>query len=251
MGVLQKEGIEDMKIKKCPYCSKRIPYISVFSSRRKAEYVCNRCGKESRVIIDKKILLAFALAVSVSLAIMSGWMLAEWSNNPLGILFVALPLVLFTLLSTKFLRFEPLKKYKKSMEARKAGIAYSDNLVTAELEEDKGSFSLPDTGSFQINSDVFNKIREERTAARAKLQNGEFISNSAKINADNMEKTSYVHVIKDVSENYSHADAPLKKIHSENSVSRTRHHIPVQTEEKEVRRTEKTDGNKYSANRKF
>ncbi len=242
-----------MKLKKCPYCSKRIPYISVFSSRRKAEYVCPRCGRECKVSIDKKILLAFALAVSVSLAIMAGWMLAEMSNNPLGILLVAIPLLIFTFASTKFLKFEPLKKYKKSMEARKAGIEYSDNLVTSELEEEKFGTN-PDTGSFKINSDVFNKIKDERTAARAKLQDGELVSSSVNNEGTDdvsMERTNYVHIIKDVSEEHESTDAPLKKLHSENSVSRTRHHISVQTEDRDLRRSEKPDGNKYSANRRF
>lgn len=239
-----------MKIKKCPYCSKRIPYVSVFSSRRKAEYVCQRCGKEMKVTINRSIYLAFVLAVSISLAIMAGWMIAGMSSNPLGIVLVALPLILFMFISTKFLRFEPLKKYKKSMEAKKAGIAYSDNLVTSELEDDTSSFGVSaDTGSgFQINNDVFNKIKAERTAAREKLSNGELISNSADIN---VEKTSYVHVIKDVSENHSSADVPLKKIHSEGTrtVSRTRHYIPV--EEEKPSEPKRPDGNKYSANRKF
>lgn len=239
-----------MKIKKCPYCSRRIPYFSVFGSRRKAEYVCQRCGKEMKVTINRSIYLAFVLAVSISLAIMAGWMIAGMSSNPLGIVLVALPLIIFMFVSTKFLRFEPLKKYKKSMEAKKAGIAYSDNLVTSELEDESSSFGISsDTGSgFQINNDVFNKIKAERNAAREKLSNGELISNSADIN---IEKTSYVHVIKDVSENHSSADVPLKKIHSEGTrtVSRTRHYIPV--EEEKPAEPKKNDGNKYSANRKF
>lgn len=239
-----------MKLKKCPYCSKRIPYVSVLGSRRKAEYVCNRCGKEMKVTINRSIYLAFILAASISVAIMAGWMIAGMSANPLGIVLVALPLVIFTLVSTKFLKFEPLKKYKKSMEAKKAGIAYSDNLVTSELEEEAPSFGVSsDTGSgFQINNDVFNKIKAERNAAREKLTNGELISNSADINVD---KTSYVHVIKDVTENHSSADVPLKKIHSDGTrtVSRTRHYIPV--DEEKSAEPKRPDGNKYSANRKF
>ena len=59
-----------MKAKKCPYCSKRISYISGFSSRRKSEYICTRCGKESKVIINKMIFVGFALAVAVAAGIM-------------------------------------------------------------------------------------------------------------------------------------------------------------------------------------
>ena len=234
------------------YCSKRISYVSAYASRRKAEYVCERCGKESRVVINRKVIPAFVLAAVIAVAIMAGWIFAGLADNPLGILLVAVPLIIFTVISPKFVKLVPLKKYKKSMEARKAGIEYSDNLVTAELEENEGyTFGASaDTGSgFKINSDVFNTIKAERNAAREKLMDDELISDSSEIKKPAESSESYVPVIKDVSEKHSSDDIPLKKIHSDSSVNmtRTRHYIPSQ-EEKEPK---KPDGNRYSANRKF
>ena len=241
-----------MKNRKCPYCSKRISYASAYASRRKAEYVCERCGKESKVVVNRKVIPAFAFAALISVAIMAGWIFAGLAHNPFGILLVALPLIIFTVISPKFVKFVPLKKYKKSMEARKAGIEYSDNLMTSELEENEGyTFGASsDTGSgFKINSDVFNTIKAERNAAREKLRDGELVSDSSEIKkpAENSER--FVPVIKDVSEKHSSDDVPLKKIHSDSSakMTRTRHYIPEQ-QEKEPK---KPDGNRYSANRKF
>lgn len=241
-----------MKNRKCPYCSKRISYASAYASRRKAEYVCERCGKESKVVVNRKVIPAFALAAVISVAIMAGWIFAGLADNPLGILLVAVPLVIFTVISPKFVKFVPLKKYKKSMEARKAGIEYSDNLMTSELEENEGyTFGASsDTGSgFKINSDVFNTIKAERNAAREKLRDGELVSDSSEIKNPAENSESYVPVIKDVSEKHSSDDVPLKKIHSDSSakMTRTRHYIPEQ-QEKEPK---KPDGNRYSANRKF
>ncbi|MGN1432713.1 MAG: hypothetical protein ACI4XI_03325 [Ruminococcus sp.] len=241
-----------MENRKCPYCSKRISYISAYASRRKAEYVCERCGKESKVVVNRKVILAFALAAVVAVAIMAGWIFAGLAYNPLGILLVAVPLVIFTVISPKFVKFVPLKKYKKSMEARKAGIEYSDNLMTAELEENEGyTFGASsETGSvFKINSDVFNTIKAERNAAREKLRDDELVSDSSEIKKTDDNSESYVPVIKDVSEKHSSDDVPLKKIHSDSSakMTRTRHYIPEQ-QEKEPK---KPDGNRYSANRKF
>lgn len=244
-----------MKVKKCPYCGRRISYASVFSSRRKAEYICERCGKESRVVIDRRIIPVFILCALIAVAIMIAWIFAELSNNPFGVILVAIPLIIFTAISTKFLRFEPLKKYKKSMEARKAGIEYSDNLMVSELEESEApaSSSFENSGQFQLNSDVFNKIKAERTAAREKLKNGELVSDSNKINTPKETQKEYVHVINDVSENHSYTDTPLKKIHSDNAhtVRRTRHYIPAQDNDSDVKEYKKSDGNKYSANRRF
>lgn len=243
-----------MKIKKCPYCGKRISYISVFSSRRKSEYVCERCGKECKVSISRKIIPVFLLCVLIAIAIMILWIFFGLTYNLLGVVMVALPLLFFTAISTKFLRFEPLKKYKKSMEARKAGIEYSDNLMFSELDETDSavSSSFENSGQFQINSDVFNKIKADRNAAREKLKDGELVSDSNKINTPEKAR-EYVHIIDNVSENHSYTDTPLKKIHSENanSVRRTRHYIPVQDDDDDVKEYKKSDGNKYTANRKF
>lgn len=241
-----------MKNRKCPYCSKRISYVSAYASRRKAEYVCERCGKESKVVVNKKVILAFIFSAVIAVAIMVGWIYAGLSYNPLGILLVAVPLIIFTVISPKFVKFVPLKKYKKSMEARKAGIEYSDNLMISELEENDGyTFGASaDTGSgFKINSDVFNTIRAERNAAREKLMDNELVSDSSEMQKTDESKESYVPVINNVSEKHSSDDVPLKKIHSDSTVNmaRNRHYIPSQ-EEKEPK---KPDGNRYSANRKF
>ncbi len=237
-----------MRVKKCPYCGKRVSYSLAFSSRRKALYICPRCGKESKVTINKKILILFAICVLIAVAIMMIWIFADLTSNPLGIILVALPLVIFTFISTRFLNYEPLKKYKKSMEAKKAGIEYSDNLITSELEE-KETVSFENTGQFNLNSDVFNKIKAERTAAREKLQNTGTISNSSKIETD--EKNN-VPIIYNISESHTSTDAPLKKIHKEQSVvTRTRHYIPEQEDLSATKVIKKPAGNKYSANRKF
>lgn len=241
-----------MKIKKCPYCGKRISYISSYASRRKGEFVCERCGKESKVIINKSVIMIFVVTVVLALAIMAGWMLAGLLNNPLGILLAAAPFIIFAIISPRFVNFEPLRKYKKSMEAKKAGITYSDNLLTSELDNDN-TYSFPavsaDTGGFQINSDVFNKIKAERTAAREKLAGDEIISDSGSI-----EKPieSYVSVKGDVLQNHSSTDIPLKKIHSDNlKTVRINHYISNETGEDGNSSSKKTDGNRYSSNRKF
>ena len=108
-----------MKMRKCPYCGRRISYTSSFASRRKAEYICQKCGKESKVAVDKKVILFFIVAVVISLAIMAGWILAGLVSNPLGILLVAIPLIIFTAASPNFVHYGPYKKFRKSMEAKK------------------------------------------------------------------------------------------------------------------------------------
>lgn len=244
-----------MKMRKCPYCGRRISYTSSFASRRKAEYVCQKCGKESKVVIDKKVILFFVVAAVISLAIMAGWILAGLVSNPLGILLVAIPLVIFAAVTPNFVHYEPFKKYQKSMEAKKAGIAYSDNLLTSELDEAE-NYTFPsitpqqnDTydDDFEINTDVFNRIKAERNAARQRLDSNEISSDSS-----SFEKQEYVPVINNTSENHVSSGAALKKIHSEtpqhHTVSRNRHYI---NSEQNSDNKKSDDGNRYSVNRKF
>ena len=229
-------------------------YFSAFFSRRKAQYTCTRCGKESRVVISKLIIPIFIIVAVISLAIMGVWFLYRLLSNPLGILLVAAPLVIFLFFTPKFVCLEPLKKYQKSMEAKKAGMEYSDNLAATEFDEEINS-SLENSMQFKINSDLFNQIKSERSAAKKQEESQDIVSHSEKIDSD-----SYVHVIDDVSEDHaSTSSIPLKKIHSEGTpIIRSRHYLPPAEEEAveeadddDVKEYVKPDTNKYSGNRRF
>lgn len=241
------------KKQKCPYCGKRMSYFSAFFSRRKAEYVCVRCGKESKVVIAKIIIPIFVIAAVISLAIMGIWFLMNWLSNPLGIVLVAAPLLVFLLMTPRFVQLEPLKKYQKSMEAKKAGIEFSDNLASIEMNEETG-MALENSVQFKINSDLFNQIKNERTTPKKQTESNDIVSDSEKIGNEN-----YVHVINDVREDHSGTTSyPLKKLHSEGArIVRTRHYIEPQPEadeagdDSDVKEYKKPDTNKYSGNRRF
>ena len=248
---------------RCPYCGRRSTYSERFSYRRKAEYVCPRCGKESRVFINKKVILVFIICAILAVSVMVAWIALDLISNPLGIAAVALPLIIFGLVSPNFVRFEPLKKYQKSMEAKRAGIEYSDNLSISELDEDMGY--VEGSNQFQINNDVFNKIKAERNASTVQTENSDLVSDSAELENKDIDSNignnnnSYVEVMGEVRENHSAADdSPLKKIHSEGTrINRSRHYIetPDNVEEAPVEgektRSEKAEPNRYSANRRF
>ena len=249
-----------MKAKKCPYCSKRISYISGFSSRRKSEYICTRCGKESKVVINKMIFVGFALAVAVAAGIMLYWIKSGNISNPLGVLLVAIPLVIFMLISPVFLNYVPLKKYKKSMEAKKAGMVYSENIagdITDEFDFNpmRTSHTITSepedtTPKVAIDTSVFNQLKQKRDAERIHLQEEMNREDEEKEADKETDKTvAFVPVISDVSEDHASMDAPLKKIRSDadTGFSRSRHYIPQKEESDD---NKKADTNKYTANRK-
>lgn len=247
-----------MKAKKCPYCFKKISYVSGFSSRRKSEYICTRCGKESKVVINKMIFVGFALAVAASAGIMLYWIKSDNISNPLGVLLVAIPLVIFMLISPAFLSYKPLKKYQKSMEAKKAGMVYSENIAGDIVDEfdfnpiksTRTTESQPvedTTPKVAIDTSVFNQLKKKRDAERMHLQEE---INKSDNDAKAGKTMDFVPVISDVKEEHASMDAPLKKIRtdSDSGFSRSRHYIPPKEDSDE---TKKADKNKYTANRKF
>ena len=245
---------------RCPYCGKRMSYFSAFSSRRKAEFVCTRCGKESRVVISKVIIPIYIIVAVLSLSIMGVWIKMNYLSNPLGILLVTVPFVIFLFVTPKFVSLEPLKKYQKSMEAKKAGKKFSDNLNAFELDDEVSS-SLENSGQFKINSELFNQIKAERNSSKEQLESDDLVSNSNIINNED-----YVSIIDDVREDHVKTTSyPLKKIHSEETKSeRPRHYLSEKDETFEedfseeltedyddVKEYKKPETNKYSGNRRF
>lgn len=221
------------KKRRCPYCGKGMSYFSAYSCRRKAEYVCGKCGKESKVVISKLIIPIFIIAAVISLAVMGIWFFFQMLSNPLGILLVAAPLVIFMLLSPRFVQLEPLKKYRKSMEAKKAGIEYSDNLTALDFEDEVGS--MDNSMQFTINADLFNQIKSSRKSPnKDQTESKEITSHSEQVTAP-----SEVSVIPNVSsEHGSTTSYPLKKLHAEESKPERHRHYAEDTEQAQQKAAE-------------
>lgn len=154
---------------KCPYCGKRISYFTALSIRRRGEYYCKKCKKESNVHINKTIWVMFFAALVLALIIMGYYMLLTDRENIWFVLLVAIPFLLFYLFSPLFVRLRPKKKFQDSLydtdmmntpivepdptvaSSAKVAPAFVDDIVLGD-EEYKPA----------INSDIFNAIKEER-----------------------------------------------------------------------------------------
>ena len=237
--------------KRCPYCGKRLPYFSAYMSRRKAEYVCPRCGKESRVVISKGVIVNFLICAVISVLIIAAWIVTKTTSNPIGIVLATVPLLIFLIVSPKYVRLEALKKYQKSMEARKAGLEYSDSFALDSIDEDKNSL---DSTQFSINADVFNKIKAERSSSKNQKESDEIVSHSDRIGAveavEAEAQEEMIPVIQPVSAGHYSTDEPLKKLHTEGSHTRRSHYIPI-TYDGDGQTQESPQADRYSGNRKF
>ena len=154
---------------KCPYCGKRISYFTALSIRRRGEYYCKKCKKESNVHINKTIWVMFFAALVLALIIMGYYLFLTNKENLWFVLFVAIPFILFNLFSPLFVRLSPKKKFQDSLydtdmvnmpniepyptmaTSAKVTPAFVDDIVLGD-EDYKPA----------INSDIFNAIKEDR-----------------------------------------------------------------------------------------
>ena len=154
---------------KCPYCGKRISYFTALSIRRRGEYYCKKCKKESNIHINKTIWVLFIAMLVVSLIIMGYYIFMTNRENIVFVLLVAIPFLIFYLFSPLFVRLRPKKKFQDSL--------YDTDMVNTPMVDPDPTMAssakvapafMDDLGlgdekyTPTINSDVFNAIKEER-----------------------------------------------------------------------------------------
>ena len=154
---------------KCPYCGKRISYFTALSIRRRGEYYCKKCKKESNVHIKKTIWVLFFAMLVLALIIMGFYLFMTNRENLWFVLLVAIPFIIFYIFSPLFVRLSPKKKFQDSL--------YDTDMVNTPMVDPDPTMASSakvapafmddfDIGDEEyrpsINSDVFNAIKEER-----------------------------------------------------------------------------------------
>lgn len=154
---------------KCPYCGKRISYFTALSIRRRGEYYCKKCKKESNIHINKTIWVLFIAVLVIALIIMGYYLFMTNRENILFVLLVAVPFLIFYLFTPLFVRLRPKKKFQDSL--------YDTDMVNAPMADPDPTMAVSAkvAPSFvddivlgdeeykpAINSDIFNAIKEDR-----------------------------------------------------------------------------------------
>lgn len=156
-----------MKITKCPYCGKQLTFMQAFLYRNRGEYFCNKCKKESNVLIKKSILIPFIIFTIISLLILAFFIFTTDKTNPWFMFFVAIPFLGFYLLTPLYIELKPRKKHMD--------VLYDTGMIESPIVDPdptmaKTSRVIPsfvddvvtDDDKPVINADIFNAIKEER-----------------------------------------------------------------------------------------
>lgn len=154
---------------KCPYCGKPLSYFQALLIRKKGEYFCNKCKKDSNIHIKKTLFIPFIFVLVFALLVLFVYLFMTDRENPLFLLIILVPFVIFYLITPAFVRLKPKKKHMDAL--------YDTQMVEAQQNDPdptmaKTSKVVPafvddivledDDYKPNINADVFNAIKEER-----------------------------------------------------------------------------------------
>lgn len=153
----------------CPYCGKSVSYFRAFILRRRGEYYCNKCKKESNVHINKTIWVMYFAVLVISLMILGYYLLISDKTNPWFLLYILIPFILFFLFSPLFVRLRPKKKFQDALydtDMMNAPIIEPDPTMASSAKVAPAFIDDIELGEADFkstfNADVFNAIKEER-----------------------------------------------------------------------------------------
>ncbi|MCR5653442.1 MAG: hypothetical protein K6F88_06545 [Ruminococcus sp.] len=215
-----------MKGKKCPYCGRRISYLTVFHEKKHGVYECTRCKKESKVKVDKKLIISFLVVVLLIVLYIIFWRSSAFYNNFLGIIPPIIILIAFYFCTQFFIRFVPLKRFLDDIERKQ-----EQEITTSDTDTAQG---------FVFNKKVFDEIKNKRNAPSSVEEKIDRI----------IEEENYVPVIENVSEAHTSSQATLKRVTKPPIYSESMG-VAEDDVKQYVSKKEKPNGTKYTANRKF
>ena len=157
-----------MKLTKCPYCGKQMTYFQAFFNRTRGDFFCNKCKKESNILIKKTLLVPFFIALVLSLLILFAFFFMTDKTNLWFMLFVIIPFIGFYSFTPFFVVLKPRKKHmdvlydtgiiESPIVDPDPTMAETSNVVPTFVDD----VVLTDDDKPVINKDVFNAIKEDR-----------------------------------------------------------------------------------------
>ena len=216
-----------MKGKKCPYCGRRISYLTVFHEKKHGVYECTRCKKESKIKIDKKLIISFIILFLLIVLYTVFWRSSGFYNNIFGIIPPMVLLIIFYLCTPFFIKFVPLKRFLDDIEIKSEQQISGDEINSSK--------------DFVFDKRIFDEIKNKRNNNPSIEEKIDQIIN---------EEENYVPVIENVSEAHTSSQSALKKV-KKNPVQSLNVDVPEEDVKQYVPKKEKPSGTKYTANRKF
>ncbi|MGN0498176.1 MAG: hypothetical protein ACI4F6_03820 [Acutalibacteraceae bacterium] len=112
---------------KCPYCGKKISYLSAIRERANGEHACDRCKRNSTIYFVKNIKVFIVVICLIALALLSVFLFTPLRGNFFCIFLMFIPFIIFYFCIPLFIRFVPIKiKKKVTKKSEEVGFSMSD-----------------------------------------------------------------------------------------------------------------------------
>lgn len=96
-------------IPRCPYCGKKLSYLSAWAVKTQGEYRCKKCGACSDVVLGQGLYVMSLLMTSAGAVCFLLAFLKIQELNLFSVLMVVIPFALFFLLSVFFVRLRKIE----------------------------------------------------------------------------------------------------------------------------------------------
>lgn len=117
-------SMKKFRLTQCPYCGKKMNPVQSWYMKTQGEYICPKCGGISNVTLDPAVYLLACAAIVLSLA---AFLITRMTGNIFSVsavLWILLPVLLFTLLSSFLVRLKkPVLRKKDPKNGGRKGNA--------------------------------------------------------------------------------------------------------------------------------
>lgn len=119
---------------KCPYCGKKISYLSAIRERANGEHSCDKCKRNSTIYFVKNIKVFIIVICLIAAAMLSIFIFTPLRGNFFCIFLMFIPFLLFYFCIPLFIRFVPIK-----IKAKPPKKSDDDGLVMSEPKSASGT----------------------------------------------------------------------------------------------------------------
>ncbi|MCQ4021966.1 MULTISPECIES: hypothetical protein [unclassified Ruminococcus] len=151
---------------KCPYCGKKISYLSAIRERANGEHACDKCRRNSTIYFVKSLKVFIVVICLVALAMLSVFLFTPLKGNFFCIFLMFIPFLLFYFCIPLFIRFVPIKLKKiQTKKTDNSEISLSDPVSasgTTKVMKTVGNERIVDPKGSADYTRMIPKIRERK-----------------------------------------------------------------------------------------
>lgn len=150
---------------KCPYCGKKISYLSSIRERANGEHSCDRCKRNSTIYFVRNIKVFIVVICLIAVAMLSIFLFTPLRGNFLCIFAMFIPFIIFYFCIPFFIRFVPIKHKPKIKKTEDDGLTLSQpesESGTTKIIKSVGNERVVDPKGSSDYTRMIPKVRERK-----------------------------------------------------------------------------------------